>query len=1170
MTLTKISPSGWAYFADEIAAGREDYYVDSAVPSLWVGSGAKALGIHGEVITSEGLAALFGRGMNPLTGEPLGRSWKEDDDSRVAGYAVTFSPPKSVSVLWATADNAIADEVLVAHRIAVDESLRFLEEHASFTRRGRGGVYQVDTEGFIAASFVHRTSRAADPQLHTHVLIANKVRAEDGAWLSLDGREFYEQQKAAGMLYKTALRAELSRRLGVLWTAVDDNGIAEIIGVPDALSELWSKRRHDVEIAGRELIAEREVALGRSLMRSERAQSLQIAAYRTRAQKVSGEESSEALRAHWQAESRAWGFSPEEWMGGVLGHEQVAFDHTDAEIVRLVIARLHDTSATFGRSDVIEVLSVIVDATTAREVRLEVERLATVVLDDTELLRLPAPLPGEPPLSLIRADGMAAIERHGGPRFTTKTTLCDEAKVLEIAARGKGAGIALIEPRRAASDLGRSVLGEDQRAAVFALVTGGDRVAALIGPAGTGKSTALGAVRALYEQAGYAVIGLAPSAMAAEVLQSESGIPSETLAKFLLDLDRERSGVQLSSRSVVVLDEASMARTDDLARLAIAIEAANAKVILVGDPFQLGAVGPGGLFRTLVADHGAAELESVRRFTNTWERAASLRLRASDPMVLPVYLRHDRIRGGARDEMIDAAFEQWREQREQGRSVLLIAGDNQTVDELSARCRAERVESGVVEQGGVSTSHGTIGVGDEVITLQNDRRLVTDQGAWVRNGNRWSVASRDDASVELESLEGRGSVRVPSSYATEQLALAYALTVHKAQGSTTDAAILLVDHSMSREQLYVGMTRGREENRAFVLCEVEGDGHTAPADQTPIEVLASVMRRAESNRSAHDVMREELNHFENRQLLTDLIEEATRYVEHSAGPDRSAEIEALEERIDLDDARERLRVAESNCQTATEQRERAEAAAIAERKGLVSRLPGRLGNEARREHDETYRRATIEEVAAERSAWRELADCRHEVVRHGQLTAELVDLRAHDRQRESWIRNHPEERRWVEQLTGRVEALDHEHRETELVRVHAEIASMPDRQLAIEARASRKELQSARSDIARLEVDIDRRTSAIERLTTEHHHAQALAEGNDRSRERIAAFSERIVEIEPRHFAALEELGRRGVPTISALERAVSRPEVVVEDAMSLETATEVLKTRPPGLQIGQ
>lgn len=258
--------------------------------------------------------------------------------------------------------------MLAAHRIAVDESLRFLEEHSSFTRRGRGGVFQVDTEGFIAASFVHRTSRAADPQLHTHVLIANKVRAEDGAWLSLDGLEFYEHQKAAGMLYKTSLRAELSRRLGVSWTAVDDNGIAEIIGVPNPLAELWSKRRHDVEIAGRELIAEREVTLGRSLTRSERAASLQIAAYRTRAQKVSGEESSAALRDHWREESRSWGFAPEEWMGGVLGHEQAAFDHTDEEIVRLVITRLHDTSATFGRSDVIEALSGIVDGTSAREV----------------------------------------------------------------------------------------------------------------------------------------------------------------------------------------------------------------------------------------------------------------------------------------------------------------------------------------------------------------------------------------------------------------------------------------------------------------------------------------------------------------------------------------------------------------------------------------------------------------------------------------------------------------------------------------------------------------------------------------------------------------------------------------------------------------------------------
>ena len=1166
MTLTKISPSGWSYYASEIAAGREDYYVEAAVPSLWAGSGAKSLGIHGETITSEGLAALFGRGMNPLTGEPLGRGWKSDDDSRVAGYAVTFSPPKSVSVLWATADDAISAEVLAAHRIAVDESLRFLEEHAAFTRRGRGGVFQVDTEGFIAAGFVHRTSRAADPQLHTHVLIANKVRAKDGAWLSLDGREFFEAQKAAGMLYKAALRAELSRRVGVTWTTVDDNGIAEIEGVPSALAELWSKRRHDVEIAGRELIAEREAALGRSLNGSERAQSLQIAAYRTRAPKVTGEESTEALRAHWRAESRAWGFPPEEWLGEVLGQEVPVLARSDEEIVRAAISRLEDVSATFGRSDIAEVLSIFVGGMTAREIRQEVERLATLVLDDTAMLRLPAPLPGEPPASMLREDGMAAIERHGGARFTTKATLSREATVLEVAERGRGAGAAVIQPVTAMWTLGKTNLGEDQRAAVFGLLTRGDRVAALVGPAGSGKSTALGALRAIYEHAGYAVIGVAPSAMAAEVLQKEAGINSETLAKLLLDLEHEHPRVELTARSVVVLDEASMARTDDLARLVTAVEAANAKVILVGDPFQLGAVGPGGLFRTLVADHGAAELESVRRFTNAWERAASLRLRASDPMVLPVYLRHDRIAGGSRDEMIDAAFELWRDQREQGRSVLLMAGDNETVDDLSARCRAIRVEDGAVERDGLRTSHGTIGVGDEVITLQNDRQLVTSSGDWVKNGNRWSVTSRDDAgSLLLSSMEGHGSVRVPSSYAIEQIGLAYALTVHKAQGTTSDTAIVLVDGSMHAEQLYVGMTRGREENRAFVVTEVDGDGHTAPAVHTPVEVLAAVMHRADSNRSAHDVMREELSHFENRQLLTDLIVEAKRHIEQTAGPDRSSEIDALTRRLDLDGARQRLAAAESQCRIATTQRERAEAAVDAERTGLRAKLPGRLGDEARREHDETRRRATADEITAERSAWSDLAEARHELARQGDLVNDLDALRAQETRRDSWLDSHPGEQRWVGQLNEQIVALDAEQRRTEHLRIRAEIESMPDDRLDIHAQASRKELAIARSDITRLEAGVDRRSGSIERLASDHKHREMLVDANTHALSRIAELTERIEALEARHDSALEELAQRGITAVVRAKVQHHRAEEVDAHRLRAELATAELSARPQG-----
>ena len=1158
MTLTKISPAGWSYYATEIAEGREDYYLQSATPSLWAGSGAKALGVHGETITSEGLAALFGRGVNPLSGEALGRSWKEDDKSRVAGYAVTFSPPKSVSVLWATADDATSTEMLAAHQVAVDESLRFLEEHAAFTRRGRGGVFQVDTEGFIAASFVHKTSRAADPQLHTHVLIANKVRAKDGAWLSLDGREFFEHQKAAGMLYKATLRAELSRRVGVSWTSVDDNGIAEIDGVPSALADLWSKRRHEVEIAGRELITEREATLGRSLSGSERAQSLQIAAYRTRAPKVTGEESTEDLRANWRSESRSWGFEPDTWLAGVVGRDVPVLERADDEVIRAVIARLEDVSATFGRSDVAEVLSTMVSGTNAREIRGEVERLATLVLDDAEMLRLAAPLPGEPPESLLRADGTTAIERHGGARFTTKATLSREATVLEIAERGRGAATGVTQPVTAMWTLGQSKLGEDQRAAVFALVTAGDRVAALVGPAGTGKSTALGAVREIYEHAGYAVIGLAPSAMAAEVLQIEAGIASGTLAKFLIDLEGSHPRSQLDERSVVILDEASMARTDDLARLVAVVEAANAKVILAGDPFQLGAVGPGGLFRTLVADHGAAEIESVRRFANTWERAASLRLRAADPMVLPVYLRHDRIAGGSRDEMIDAAFELWREQREQGRSVVLMAGDNETVNELAARCRAIRVEDGAVERGGLRTSHGTIGVGDEVITLHNDRRLVTDSGAWVRNGNRWSVASRDEAgSLFLASMEGHGSVQVPTSYATEQVGLAYALTVHKAQGSTTDSASLIVDNSMRAEQLYVGMTRGRDENHALVVTEVEGDGHTQRDEQTPVEVLAAVMGRGESNRSAHDVMREEFGQFDNRQLLTDLIIEAKRHIEQSVGPDRRSEIEALAGRLDLEGARERLAAAEAQCRIATKQRERAEATANAAQKGVRTRLPGGLDNEARREHDETRRRATTGEVTVERAAWSELADARGELAGQVELASDLADLRAHETRRESWLSDHPGEQCWVGQLSERLVALDAEQRRAEHVRIQGETALMPDQSLRDAARGYGKELASSRSDVSRLKADVGRRSDSIERLATDHKSRTILIERNDHALSRIAELSERIEAVGARHDAAVEELGRRGI----VLEREADVKHRRAEDVDTHELPPDLAAT---------
>jgi conjugative relaxase-like TrwC/TraI family protein len=305
MTLTKMAPGAWRYYAEEVAAGREDYYaIASEHRGRFVGRGAVAFGLEDSDVSPLALERLFGTGADPRTGKSLGRGFSPDDARVVAGFAMSFAPPKSVSVLWTCADEAVAAEVLAAHESAVEVALAFLDEHAAFTRRGHNDVLQVDTDGLVGATFVHRTSRAADPQMHTHLLIANKVRAADGSWLALDALELFGHQKAAGMLYKAALRAELTRRCDVSWTTVDNNGIAEIEGVPQQLSEAWSARRNELKHFANELIAEGEADMGRSMTSSERAEIFQLAAYRTRRSTPTPRQQSYALAGtteHWRS-----------------------------------------------------------------------------------------------------------------------------------------------------------------------------------------------------------------------------------------------------------------------------------------------------------------------------------------------------------------------------------------------------------------------------------------------------------------------------------------------------------------------------------------------------------------------------------------------------------------------------------------------------------------------------------------------------------------------------------------------------------------------------------------------------------------------------------------------------------------------------------------------------
>jgi conjugative relaxase-like TrwC/TraI family protein len=1039
MSLTKLSPSGWRYFAEEIATGREDYFARSAEhPGRYLGRGAEVIGLAGAEVDALGLERLIGHGTDPRDGHLLGRSYSPDYGNVVAGFGLTFSPPKSVSVLWGTGGEELRTAVVAAHERALASTLDFLQDHAAFTRRGAGGVFQVDTEGFVAASFLHRTSRAADPQLHSHVLIANKVRAEDGKWLSLDGRELYEHQKAAGMLYRAALRAELTASLKVTWTPVDENSIAEIEGVPEVLVETWSTRRHEVESLGAQLVASREAELGRELSGGERARCLQLAAYRSRAPKLEAETPTEVLVTRWREEAASWGQEPERWLPRVLGQARKSAPEDRDAVVHLAVTRLEETRATWGRSDVTEVLTTLVTGTNTDELRARVEEAADEILGDRRVCSLAAPLPAEPPDALRRRDQMSAIERHGATRYTTEATLRSEARVLDAVAKGRDARVGLVPESTVDMVLSGSMLGADQQKAVRELLGGGEQVALLVGPAGAGKSRSLGAAREVWEAAGYHPIGLAPSAIAARVLSDEAGLCSDTLARFLLDVENGRR--TLGHSDVIVLDEATMTRTDDLERLISHTGQGCCKLVLVGDPHQLGAVGPGGLFATLVGDQGASELETVRRFKETWEAQASLRLRARDVSVLAEYVSHGRIVGGREEQMRAEAFALWRRARAGGRSVLLLAGDNATVDALARRCREHFVALGVVEREGVRIANGKAGVGDEIVTMKNDRKLSWAPGEFVRNGERWRVVARDlQGALTVDALGGRGRVTLPPQYVAEHVALGYALTVHKAQGSTVDWGIVLVDEQMTAQQLYVAMSRGREMNAALVVeqrCDPGVDIIWRSRRLTPVELLANVMRRNGAERSAHDVARENLAHMEDIGLLGHLLTEARRDLDQRAGPDREAEIVALRPRADVQHANQELKEAQSSLRRAEEDRDRAGTALVAANTRLSrALLPGFLGDETRRETEAQWQRAKRafgEARRIEQQFLRAYERARHRLEDAERAARQLSEAGTAQERRQSFLREHPDTRRWIEQLEERLAV-----REYELVRAEA-------------------------------------------------------------------------------------------------------------------------------------
>jgi ATP-dependent exoDNAse (exonuclease V) alpha subunit len=426
------------------------------------------------------------------------------------------------------------------------------------------------------------------------------------------------------------------------------------------------------------------------------------------------------------------------------------------------------------------------------------------------------------------------------------------------------------------------------------VVTSGRVLDVLVGAAGTGKSTTMVGVRAAWEAAFGAgsVVGLAPSAAAAEVLADAVGVPTENTAKWLTEQARQDQRLaelaslqgklrgaspslrtraltrrarqvrveldrwRLRGGQLVIVDEASMAGTLELDRLATQARQVGAKVLLVGDPAQLSPVAAGGAFRLLVTDRAdAPELVDVRRFRREWERTASLALRHGLPAAAYPYFHHGRVHDGDRDTMLDAMYQAWRADTRAGRSSLMVAADAATVAELNARARADLVATGQVAPDGVSTADGTtVGTGDIVVTRRNQRDLHAS-GAWVKNGDQWTVnAVHDDGSLTVHRTNKPGTTtRLPADYVRDHVELGYATTAHRAQGQTVDTCHAYISAASVREPLYVMATRGREANRLYVDTSHDPDTDTAHdlGDPDPVEeVLTKVLATSGAEVSA--------------------------------------------------------------------------------------------------------------------------------------------------------------------------------------------------------------------------------------------------------------------------------------------------------------------------------
>ncbi|MFN8215169.1 MAG: MobF family relaxase [Solirubrobacterales bacterium] len=946
--MTKIGAHNAGYWLAAVRDGEEDYYTKPGEgPGYWLGSLADELGLESQV-DSEHYGAIL-NGQDPLGGRtlvarPERRTYKDAEGRErrsepTLGYDLRFSAPKSVSLLWAIGSPGVRETVLEIHAEAVAAGIGYLERNACWVARGKGGVRLEPGAGFVGMGFLHRSSRAGDPALHTHVVTSNMTRAlSDGKWLSLANPKrtspLLREAKAAGHVYQAKLRAEVTRRLGLGWRDLT-NGYADLRCFGREEIQHFSQRRAE--------IVERMAELG-----VKSAAAAEVAAYRTREAKDYGV-SFDNQRADWIARAAEFGVSERSIARSVAAAAARPPHRIAAADVDAALADLEEHHSHFDRRDLLCSLATqLPEGAEAGALEGAVERLLA---------------------------GGKVVEIHRGSEpisasyFTTPRLWQMERSVVDAAVAGAGASASEIDAATLAAVLARHrYLGAEQAEMVRRLTTGGERIVTVAALPGTGKTTALNAAAEGWAAGGFRGIGVSTARSATNEIQ-DVGLPATSIAKLLiLTGERAERGLEpLPPGTVIVVDEASAMSTPHAVALLRLVERCDGKLVLIGDPHQIGAVGPGGIYGHLTRLLETIELTEIRRQREEVDRDV-VRLahegRGSD--ALDVLAANERLRiAESHDEALDALALDWHRSFAAGEDAVMVARRNGDVERLNDAAREFRRERGELGEG-LPVADREFNVGDRVMTRVNAPE--------VSNRERWEVVGVDysDGSLTLRRLGGedggavleREYLRRSTPEGDPAIQHAYALTTYAAQGKTFEGTFVLLDPGISREDFVVAISRARGQTVAYGVAASElTDVDLGPGKREIVDPLHDLRHGAE--RVASEFAATEVDARKQVEALApvDLARrraELERALAEAGEPSPAAErLAALDRRIST--AKDRLEGLAAERASAADRVERERAARL-ERQGSsqLRRLEGERG--------ELAGQAAAEPVPAARAA----------------------------------------------------------------------------------------------------------------------------------------------------------------------------------------------------------